>query len=248
VTPRLALGAAAAALSLVACSKAPAPEPVAPAGPSSVGAPTRARVVRDTVTVRDPELERRLGRAELRVIEKEAQVAELQSRLDDARDEVVRTMAKLETLNSRAEAASGMAEADVAIQALRSAGGTQSPELAQANALIRRSNAEFEKRNFGGALYLANQARAFALAGRARLAGSARTPARAGETPFAVPVRLKVMGRGNVREGPATSFAVVFAVEGGIVLTGMSWTDEWIRVVDDAGRSGWIFRTLVGRP
>jgi hypothetical protein len=242
---RLLLGAIAA----VGCSKAPAAEPAAPAPvPSSVGAPTRARVVRDTVTVRDPELERRLGRAELRVMEKEAQVAELQSRLDDARDEVVRTMAKLETLNSRAEAASGMAEADVAIQALRSAGGTQSPELSQATALIRRSNTEFEKRNFGGALYLANQARAFALAGRSRLTGSARTPARAGEVPFAVPLRLKVTGRGNVREGPATTFAVAFAVEGGIGLTGMSVADDWIRVVDDAGRSGWIFRTLVGRP
>jgi hypothetical protein len=236
-------------VAVMACGKPQAPEPAAPSpAPSSVGAPTRARVVRDTVTVRDPELERRLGRAELRVMEKEAQVAELQSKLDDARDEVVRTMAKLETLNSRAEAASGMAEADVAIQALRSAGGTQSPELSQANALIRRSNAEFEKRNFGGALYLANQARAFALAGRSRLAGSARTPARAGEVPFAVPLRLKVTGRGNVREGPATTFAVAFAVEGGAELTGMSVADDWIRVVDDAGRSGWIFRTLVGRP
>jgi hypothetical protein len=236
------------AVAIAACRKPPAAEPAAPAVTSSVGAPTRARVVRDTVLVRDPELERRLGRAELRVLEKEAQVAELESRLDDARDEVVRTMAKLETLNSRAEAASGMAEADVAIQALRTAGGTQSPELSQATAMIRRSTTEFEKRNFGGALYLANQARAFAQAGRARLAGSARTPARAGETPFAVPVRLKVTGRGNVREGPATTFAVAFAVEGGSALTGMSWADDWIRVVDDAGRSGWIFRTLVGRP
>lgn len=234
---------------LAACAKAPAPEPAAPASaPSSVGSPTRARVVRDTVLVRDPELERRLGRAELRVLEKEAQVAELQSRLDDARDEVVRTMAKLETLNSRAEAASGMAEADVAIQALRAAGGMQSPELSQATALIRRSNAEFEKRNFGGALYLANQARAFALGGRARLTGSSRAQARSGETPFAVPVRLKVTSRGNVREGPGTSFAVAFAVESGAELTGMSWVEDWIRVVDDAGRGGWIFRPLVGRP
>lgn len=232
------------------CSKAPPPEAgPAPAVTSTAGQPTRARVVRDTVVVRDAEMERRLGRAELRVLEKEAQVAELQSRLDDARDEVVRTMSKLETLNSRAEAASGMAEADVAIQALRgSAGGTQSPELGQAAQLIRRSNAEFEKRNFGGALYLANQARAFALAGRARLAGSVRNPPRAGETPFAVPVRLRVGSRGNVREGPGTNFPVAFAVESGAALTGLSWTDEWVRVVDDAGRSGWIFRTLIGRP
>ena len=234
---------------LVACSSgqsAPDPAP-APSNPATV-ARQRVRTVRDTVTVRDPELERRVSRLELRVLEKEAQVAELQTRLEDARDEVVRTMAKLETLNSRAEAASGMAEADVALQALRNAGGgSQSPELSQATQLARRSNAEFEKRNFGGALYLANQARALAIAGRARLTGN-RGTVRPGETQFAVPVRLRASSRGNVREGPGTSFAVAFSVESGAMLTGFSHTDEWVRVVDDGGRSGWIFRSLVTRP
>ena len=233
-------------LAVAACAK-----PRAAAAPSddARAAPVQVAAVRETVTVRDPELERRLGRAELRLLEKEAQVAELQSRLDDARDEVVRTMGKLETLSSRAEAASGMAEADVAIQALRSSvGGTQSPELAQAHQLIRRSNAEFETRNFGGALYLANQARAFALAGRARVTGSSRNPPRAGEIPFAVPVRLRVASRGNVREGPGTNFAIAYSVDAGAALTGMSWSDDWVRIVDDAGRPGWIFRALVVRP
>jgi uncharacterized coiled-coil protein SlyX len=223
----------------------PAPAPAAAAPPAA--RPVQTRTVRETVTVRDPDLERRLGRLELRVLEKETQVDQLETRLEDARDEVVRTMAKLETLNSRAEAASGMAEADVALQALRSGGGSQTPELNQATRLARLSNAEFEKRNFGGALYLAHQARALAMAGRARLAGNRGAP-RPGETAFAVPVRLKVTSRGNVREGPATSFAVTFAVESGMALTGLSYTDEWVRVVDDGGRSGWIFRSLVARP
>ena len=218
----------------------PAPSPGQPAQP--------ARVVRETVTVRDPELERRLNRAELRVIEKEAQVAELQNRLEDARDEVVRTMAKLQTLASRAEAASAMAEADVALQSLRSAEGSrQLPELAAATRFVQQSTAEFNKQNYGGALYLADQAKATVTTARARLSGGARN-LRQGETPFAVPVRLKVASRGNVREGPGTSFSVVFAVEAGHGLTGFSYTDEWVRVTDDAGRSGWIFRPLVTRP
>lgn len=234
---------------IAACSKAPPPETTStrPDRPTSPSSQTRA--ARETVTVRDLELERRLGRAELRVLEKEAQVAELQTRLEDARDEVVRTMGKIETLSSRAEAASGMAEADVAIQALRAAaGGAQSPELTQANALIRRSNAEFEKRNFGGALYLANQARALAVSGRSRLSGANRGAVRPGETPFAVPVRLRVSSRGNVREGPGTSFPVTFSVEANAALTGLSWAEDWVRVVDDGGRSGWIFRTIITRP
>jgi uncharacterized protein YgiM (DUF1202 family) len=61
-------------------------------------------------------------------------------------------------------------------------------------------------------------------------------------------VRLKVANRGNVREGPGTNFSIAFAVEAGAGLTGFSYTDDWVRVVDDAGRGGWIFRPLVAKP
>jgi hypothetical protein len=230
---------------------------VAACGPKSSGTataptPTRpqaARAQRETVTVRDPELERRVGRLELSLIEKEAQVAELETRVEDARDEVVRTMAKLQTVASRAEAASGVAEADVALQALRNTPGSgQIPELAQATKLLAQSSAEFNKQNFGGAIYLATQSKTLAASGRNRLSGGNRGPSRAGETHFALPVRLKVSSRGNVREGPGTNFPVVFSVESGAMLTGFSYTDEWVRVTDDGNRGGWIFRPLITRP
>lgn len=220
------------------------------AKPATGSSPTRPRVVRETLTVKDPELDRRLARLELRVIEKETQVEELQSRLDDTRDEVVRTMAKLQTLASRAEAASSMAETDVALQALRSSAGAQQiPETGQASRLMQQSTAEFDKQNFGGALYLANQAKTIAASGRERLAGGNRAGTlRAGETPFALPIRVKVDSRGNVREGPGTNFAVAFAVDPGTNLTAYSYSDEWVRISDDGGRSGWIIRTLLTRP
>src|SRR5690348_789479 len=77
------------------------------------------KVAVETVTVRDPDTERRLSRLELRLMERDAQIADLQTRLDDARQEVVRAMAKLQTIASRAEAASGIAEAEVAVRALK---------------------------------------------------------------------------------------------------------------------------------
>jgi uncharacterized coiled-coil protein SlyX len=214
--------------------------------------PRRATATRqraETVAVRDPEIERRLARLELRVLEKEAHVEELQRRLDDARDEVVRTMAKLRTLASRAEAASAMAEADVALQTFRAQEGARSlPELAQTQKFIAQSTTEFNRENYGGALYLANQAKAAAGIGTARLAGEHRGAARAGETPFAVPLRLRTSAKGNVREGPGTNFQVVFEAPSGESLTAYSYTEEWIRVADDAGRTGWIFRSLIARP
>ena len=220
-----------------------------PAKPATDNAPRtpRTRVVHDTV--RDSDLERRVARLELRAIEKETQVDELQTRLEDTRDEVVRTMAKLQTLASRAEAASAMAEADVALQSLKANGaGQQLPETGQVSKLVQQSNEEFNKQNFGGALYLANQAKSIAGTARARTAAGSRGASRPGETPFAVPIRLKVTSRGNVREGPGTSFAVVFAVEAGNALTGYSYTEDWVRVGDEQGRGGWIFRSLIGRP
>jgi hypothetical protein len=216
---------------------------VAPA-PSNGSASTRAAV--ETVTVRDAETERRIGRLELRLLERDAQLADVQARLEDARQEVVRAMAKLQTIASRAEAASGMAEAEVAVRTLKE-GQPSAPEIGQVSGLLEQSSAEFNKQNYGGALYLANQAKTQANAGRGRLSSDNRGAPRPGETAFAVPVALKTTTRGNVREGPGTTFKVAFAAESGLLLTAYSYVDEWIRVTDENGRTGWIFRNLVGR-
>jgi uncharacterized coiled-coil protein SlyX len=192
------------------------------------------------------ELERRLGRLELSLIEKEAQVEELQSQLQETRQEVVRGMAKLQTLASRAEAASGMAEAEVALQSLKGDGGSV-PEAAQAARMLKDASAEFDQENYGGALYLANQAKSLAAAGRGRQVTGDRGVGRSGETAFALPIPLKAAATGNVREGPGKSSPLAFSVEPGDVLIGYSYVDEWIRITDGTGRSGWIFRRLVAR-
>ena len=218
--------------------------------PSRASRSARA-AARDTVVVKDSEQEKRAARLELRLMEKEAQVEDLQARLEDARAEVVRAMSTLRTVASRAEAASGMAEAEVALQSLRSSGAAQSldaAQMAQVSRLMRQSAAEFDRQNYGGALYLANQTKALASSYRGTVVTVSRTGSRPGETPFALPLRLLVANRGNVREGPGTGFAVAFAAESGMILTALSYTDEWVRVSDDGGRSGWIFRTLVTRP
>jgi len=158
-------------------------------------------------------------------------------------------MEKLRTLASRAEAASAMAEADVAMQGLRSNDrARQLPEFAQATRLMGQSTSEFNKENYGGALYLANQAKGAAAVGRARLDVGTRGATRPGEVLFALPIRLKVMSRGNVREGPGTNFPVAFEATSGLALIGFAYNDDWVRVADESGRSGWIFRSLVGRP
>src|SRR5881275_302541 len=206
------------------------------------------RSVPETVTVRDPQLEQRVARLELRLLERDAQMDELQARLDEARREVVRAMAKLQTLASRAEAASAMAEAEIALQSLKTAAAPQAvPETGQATQLLQQSTAEFNKRNYGGALYLANQAKSVVGASRERVAGGVRGSLRPGEVLFALPLRLETVSRSNVREGPGAAYAVAFTLETGAPVIGYSYTDQWVHIGDDTGRSGWIFQTLVGR-
>ncbi len=202
----------------------------------------------ETVTVRNPELEQRVAQLELRLLEKDAQIEDLQTRLDDARQEVVRAMAKLQTLATRAEAASAMAEAEIAVQTLRTAAGSQAPPGAvQAGRLLQASTAEFDKSNYGGALYLATQAKALAMDAQGRLASGPKGSPRPGEVVFALPLRLEALGKSNVRDGPGTGFKVNFTLEAGAPLTGYSYVEEWVRITDDAGRRGWVFRTLIGR-
>lgn len=211
-----------------------------------------ARVARQPVLVRDTALEQRAARLELKVLEQEAEVEELQSRLDDARREVVRAMAKLQSLATRAEAASGMAEAEIALQALRSASGNSSqpaPEYNQGTQLLQLATTEFDQQNYAGALYLATEAKNAAAAGQGRVGtddlggGSIRK----GEVPFALPLRLQTTGRANVREGPGAGYKVLFTLETAVPIVAFSYVDQWLRIKDDNNRSGWVHQTLIDR-
>ena len=210
-----------------------------------------ARVTqRPPAVVRDTALEQRAARLELKVLEQEAQVDELQNRLDDARHEVVRAMAKLQSLATRAEAASGMAEAEIALQALRTANGNSappSPEYGQGSQLLQLATTEFDQQNYAGALYLATEAKNAAAAGRGRVASDDRSATRRGEVPFALPLRLQTTGRANVREGPGAGFKVLYTLETGVPIVAYSYVDQWVRIRDDGDRPGWIHQTLVDR-
>ena len=178
-----------------------------PSGKKSTPSPSKskkgAHATAEPAPARDPEAEQRAIRLELRLLEREAQLADLQEQLDDARQEVVRAMAKLQTLASRAEAASGMAEAEIALDSLKVVGQQATPYIAQVSHLLQMSTTEFNNQNYGGALYLANQAKGVAAAGRRLSLSDVGTP-RQGEVAFALPLRLQTVGRGNIRSGPGT--------------------------------------------
>ncbi len=233
----LGVSLAACAAGAPAAAPAPAPETV---------------VVVDTVEVRaapDPELERRVAALQLQLLEGAAQIESLERQLDGARQEVVRAMARLQTFASRAEAASAMAEAEIGLAAMAEAAGDEDAiEAAEARDLLVRSQAEFADENYGGALYLASQARYVARTGELRLTSGEQGHRQPSEVLFGLPVPLETVGRSNVRSGPGLGFRVLMTVDPGTPLVGHSHTELWVRITDDQGRDGWIFHELVVSP
>jgi hypothetical protein len=192
----------------------------------------------------------RLARLQLQLWEKELQVKLLTEKLEAAIVEVVRAMAKLRGMESRAEAASNLAEAEVALNLLqrRGAGSERGGEVRQAQQLLRMAAEEFKKENYGGTLYLANQAKALIKGGQVQTGSPESPPMLEGELSFSLPVPLKALAKSNVREGPGASSKVVYVVEAGARLTGHSYRAPWVRVRSDDGRWGWIFYNLIGPP
>jgi len=197
------------------------------------------------------QLKEEAGRQSTHIAENEALIKQLeqwllsqQRMLDDAIQEVVRVKAKQRSLESRAEAASEMAEAEIALKSLRDrAAGTSRPELANAEQLLARATREFESQNFGGALYLVGQAKSQIKVGALRLGEQGR--AEEGEMPFVVPLPLQLGTRGNLREGPGPEFKVLATLEQGTRITAYFTRGLWLRVESEGGRSGWIHRSLI---
>ena len=183
----------------------------------------------------------RLAQLRLRLLEQEVQNAEVQRKLDDAIQEVIRANAQLQSVESRAQAASTLAEAEVALSRMEAAGPR--PEVTEAEELLQMSAAEFDTENYGGSLYLTSQAKSLmAVAGQV---SSADRPALAGEEPFAVPLPLRAVTGSNVRKGPGTEFEILFVVSRGAPLVGQAYKDPWVWIRDGRGRTGWIFHTLI---
>jgi hypothetical protein len=230
---------------VAACAKTAPPAP----------APT---VIHDTVLVRqgvarvdtvvDPDTRQRLSQMEADVLTREARIQILEEQLADAQREVVRTMAKSKSVASRAEAASAIAEAELAIRTLREAAGRNVPaEVPLAQRMLKESSDEFGQEHFGGALYLASQARTTIARATDRIRRVESTDALPGETAFDAPLRMQTTTRANVREGPSTNFRVLFTLDAESPVLGFSVVEGWVRITDDSGRSGWIALTLVER-
>jgi hypothetical protein len=200
-------------------------------------------------------LEEKLAEAQVRFLEKDAQIKGLeeqmesqQKMLDDAVVEVVRAKAKLRSLESKAEAASNMAEAEIAVKALKVELGVkeQDPDVLKVEHLLKMSSDEFKNENYGGALYLTNQAKGHIKACQMRLRSREGTTFN-GETQFTQPLALEVLKSSHLKKEPDSKSKTISKLQKGTQLTAYSHKGGWIRVTCESGTSGWVLQSVLGR-
>jgi alpha-D-ribose 1-methylphosphonate 5-triphosphate synthase subunit PhnH len=196
------------------------------------------------------EFDAKLFRLETLLSQKNAQVQKLQRKLDDTIQETVRTKSKLRSQENKAEAVSGLAEAESALKTLKDSpsGLDKRPEAAQANALMKIGAEELKKENYSGSLYATNQVKAVLKDIQDSAQGRDTMTPVDGEVLFALPLPLKLAASGKVRERPAADAAVAWSVERGASPVAVSYKGAWIRVKDETGRWGWIFYSLIASP
>jgi hypothetical protein len=212
-------------------------------------------VARQRATLKATEAE--LSRVQLQLLEEGARSVASEKRLqaqekmlDEAVQEVVRAKSKLRTIESRAEAASTMAETEIAVKAMQESlaadSGGHLENMQRAEELLKMSAREFKGQNYAGALYLAGQARSQINTIQINPAPGDAGAIQPGEISFSQPLPLKIIKRCNFRRTPDLEGLVIEVLETGTLIVGFAHKDTWIRVATEGGRSGWVYQSLVG--
>ena len=249
------------ALAVTGCPKATPPASVGdgpdPAAYEAMEAQNRS--LKENLSRQESELSQKdalIGRLQLKLLESDARYQVLvdklsvqQGRLDEAVVEVVRTKAKLRSIESRAEAASSITEAEIALKSLKetitAVDGNPGEDYEKAEALLRMSTSEFKRENYGGALFLAGQAQSQIRAMAGRFSRQVDESTMPGEVLFAQPLPLEVLKRSNMRQEPSLQSSIVRTLDSGERVIGYSYKEEWVRIHTEDGAKGWIFQSLV---
>lgn len=226
------------------------PPPPPPPPPETVETPVRVPVC---PTCEDASGELARLRQELASRETELRDLRAQQRdqtraLQETTKQAARAKVKLRRFATQADAASYLAEVEVALAAARSTpgAGARNPLLSLAQEILDSSAAPFAHGDYGAAMDLAGQAEqlaAIAVGARARPASGSRATA---EMPFAVTIPLRVTIESNLRRQPRDKRPPIGVLPEGTPLVARAYRDGWLRVETEDGRSGWIYRSLVG--
>ena len=192
-------------------------------------------------TAESVELQARLKKAEEEHRQLEERVGVLLRDLDLTETEVIRTKAKLQGLETKADATSVIAETRVLFRrSLQQRGRT--PSLLRCEELLDRAEIMVEENNHGAAVFMALKVQE--LLKDARRAAVAQVVDRGAERPAPKKLYTVVAETANLRRDPSLTATVVQQLKKGTQLEATLQRGDWLKVrAGDA--SGWIARGLV---
>jgi SH3 domain-containing protein len=212
-------------------------------------------------TVREPacpsceEQTRAIARLRQDLANRDAELRELRSNqrdqvkvLQESTREVARAKVKLRRLATQADAASYVAEVEVAMESLRSSlGATSNVQLVVlAQGILDSTAAPFAQGDYGEAMDRAAQAeQLIALVAHYQVRPGSR-PRVPGEVPLQVAIPLKVTVDSNLRRQPLGKAPVVRVLKKDSLLVAHAYKGNWMQVETEDGRSGWVDQTRLG--
>ena len=169
--------------------------------------------------------------------------------LRESSREVTRARVRLRRLATQADAASSIAEVEVALDSLRASLGARSkdPLLVLAHAILESTTAPFEQGDYGVAMERAAQAdQLIGLVAHYQSPRSRKQPPR--EVPFEIAIPLKVITDSNLRRQPLGNAPIVSVLKKDSPLVAHAHKGSWMQVKTGDGRTGWINHAQLGAP
>jgi hypothetical protein len=168
--------------------------------------------------------------------------------LQESRLEVTRAKVKLRRLATQADAASYIAEVEVALESLRSSLSATStvPLMVVAQGILESTAAPFAQGDYGVAMDRATQAEeliALVADNRVRPSSSPRAPR---EVLLQVSIPLTVTVDSKLRRQALGKAPVVGVLKKGTPLVAHAYRGTWMQVETEDGRSGWVDQMRLG--
>lgn len=193
------------------------------------------------------ELRNEVAKLELKLLEKQAEINQLQLSQQNAIREAVRTKAKLRSRSSKAEAVANMVETKMALKAIKVEQINEQEKriLKQANALIEMSDKALDEGNIDGASFLSSEARQLILNINLQKSSYDQADKGMAKIIFLTPLNMKTIKKSNVRVSPDLEGRILYKLERGQQVKALAHTDKWIHIEDSRRRKGWIYYQLL---
>lgn len=187
-----------------------------------------------------------LAEKELLIRSQQAQQREQTEVLQASSLQASRAQLKLSRLATQPEAASALAEVEVAMAAMHpsDAAAPEDDLLLQAQSFLAAANAAYTNNDFATSMQRATQAAEIIDMVKARHSRKASGTPRV-TVAFQTGIPLRTLTDCNLRQLPRGNAKILGILKKDAALTALAYRGNWLRIQSEDGRRGWVLGTLL---